>query len=541
METASSLWSELEGARAAYLDMAIDCSRLTIPTLIPDTDTETRTRHDNATPSSGLYQSLGAQGLSNWAANVLNTLFPFSQPFFRLTADETVVMQQAEQRSAKPDEALTKVDGFLATTELRALRKMDKLKVRASLFEAIKHLGCGGTSLLYVTETGIRFYGLRSIVGERDADDNVTEIVIKERLSKRYLPKVAQRMAGAMGDSNEGGSRTTHDLYTRISYNPGLGPKAVQWHQEYGDKILRGTAGFSSLEKNPWIPLRLNKVSGSFYGTGLVEGLLGDLNTYNQLSKAIAQAGLGAAKTIFLVDPYGSTRVDALSWTPNFGFCPGKKEDVEALTVGKQSDYQTAMTIMQGIERRLNFSFLMTQAIQRDAERQTAEEWRIMAAMLDESQGGLYTLLSDELQLPLIRRILHMMMTSGEIIDIPDGVVEPQVTTGADAIGRGSDKQRLVSFFSFIQGAYGPDAVKEYTNPLEGIRRGAAAEGVLQEGLILTDEDLQARANQNQQLQLAGTLAQQGANVIPPPPTPTGAPAATAPAGAAGSNVTAAP
>jgi hypothetical protein len=541
METASSLWSELEGARAAYLDMAIECSRLTIPTLIPDTDVETQARHSDARPSRHLYQSLGSRGLSNFAAQALNTLFPFDQPFYRLTMDEALVRAQAEARGVKPDQAVSKIDGFLASAEIAGLRKFDKLKARASLFEALKHLGCGGTGLLYATNAGIRFYGLRSIVGERDADDNVTEIVIRERLSKRYLPKVAQRMASAMGESEERGSKTTHDLYTRIRYSPGKGPKAVQWHQEYGDKILGGTAGFSSLEKSPWIPLRLNKVSGSFYGTGIVEELLGDLTTYNNLSKAMVQAGLGAAKTIFLVDPNGTTRVDACNRANNFDFVPGKEEDVKALTVGKQADYQTGMTMMQGIERRLNFSFLMTQAIQRDAERQTAEEWRIMAAMLDESQGGLYTLLSDELQLPLIRRILHLMMVNGELQDIPDEVVEPQITAGASAIGRGSDKQRLVSFYQFVQGAYGPEAPSQYTNPLEGIRRAAAAEGVVQEGLLLTEEDLQAKTNQNQQLQLASTLAQQGANVIPPPPTPTGSPAPGTPAGTAGSSVTAAP
>ena len=517
--------------------MAVDCSRLTIPSLIPDTDIERGTRHDDANPSRHLYQSLGSRGLSNVAAKLLVALFPPSQPFFRLTMDQAVVTEQAEARGMKPEEAISEIDGFLATTELGILRKLDKMKARASLFEAMKHLACGGTGLLYVKETGIRFYGLRCIVGERDADDNITEIVIRERLSARYLPKVAQRMAAKLTGDSERESKTTHDLYTRIIYDPSKGSKAVQWHQEYNDTVLSGTAGFASLDKSPWIPLRLNKVSGSFYGTGLVEELLGDLTSYNNLSKAVTQAGLGAAKTVFLVNPNGVTRVDALNRANNFDFVSGDPNDVQALNVGKQADYQTAMTLMQGIERRLNFAFLVTQAIQRDAERVTAEELKIMVTMLEESFGGVYTLLSDELQLPLIRRTLHMMTVGGELQAIPDNVVEPQVTTGADAIGRGSDKQRLVQFFSFAQGAYGPDAVKEYTNPLEALRRAAAAEGVVTEGLLLTSEELQNKTNQNQQLQLAGTLAQQGANVIPPPPTPTGQP----PSGGSGQPVIAAP
>jgi len=500
--------------------MAVACSRLTIPTLIPTTDIDKRTRVDESRPSRHLYQSIGSRGLSNVSAKLLNALFPYSQPFFRLTMDQAAIEEQAQQRG-NPEGIITQVDGFLATTELSILRKLDKMKARASLFEAMKHLACGGTGLLYVKDTGIRFYGLRSIVGDRDADDNLTDIVVKERLSQRYLPKVAQRIAAGLSGTAASESTESHDLYTHIKYDPDGGDKAVTWHQEYNDQVLSGTAGFSSFDKSPWIALRLNKVSGSFYGTGLVEELLGDLTSYNELSKAITQAGLGSAKTIFLVNPNGVTRADALNRANNFDFVPGDENDVKALNVGKQSDYQTALTLMQGIERRLNFAFLVTQAIQRDAERVTAEELKIMVNMLEESFGGVYTLLSDELQLPLIRRVMHMMKVGGELIQIPDGLVEPQITAGADAIGRGSDKQRLVSFFSFAQSAYGPDAVAKYTNPLEGLRRAAAAEGVATKDLLLTDKDLQARSNQEQQLQLAGQLAQQGTNVTPqPPPSP---------------------
>lgn len=533
MESASTLWSQLESDRAPFLDTAIQCSKLTIPSLIPNTDVDTRQRYSEARPSRHLYQSLGSRGLSNVSSKLLNTLIPFSQPFFRLCMDQAKIDAYAQQQGGDQESVYTQIDSYLATQEIGMLRKIDKLKVRASMFEAMKHLACGGTGLLYVKESGLRFYGLRQIVGERDADDNIKLIIIRERLSERYLPKVAQRLVPkAAGSDSDRSTQDSHDLYTIIEYDPDdESGKQVQWHQEYNDKMLRGTAGFSTLDKSPWIPLRLNKVSGSFYGTGLVEELLGDLTSYNQLSKAITQAGLGAAKTVWLVNPNGVTRADALNRAENFSFVPGDEADVKALTVGKQSDYQTGFSVMQGIERRLNFAFLNTQAIQREAERVTSEEIKTMVGMLEESFGGIYTMLSDELQLPLIRRIMFMMKQSGELQSIPDGLVEPQIVAGADAIGRGSDKQRLVSFFSFIQGAFGPDAVIEYTNPLEGIRRAAAAEGVATKDLLVSQKDLDARKKQNEQLQLAGQLAQNGTNVTPQPQPPT-APGPPAPTGA---------
>ena len=430
--------------------------------------------------------------------------------------DKAAVEREGQERG-NPKGVLTDVDSFLAQTELLILRKINQLKVRASLLEALKHVCCGGTGLMYVGTSGLRFYGLRSIVGDRDADDNLIEIIIKRRLSERYLPKAAQRIS-RRSSSSDNGIVETHDLYTYIQYDPKRTDQAVRWHQEYNDNVLPGSAGFSSMENSPWIPIRFNKVSGSFYGTGLVEELEGDLTSYNQFSKAIVQAGLGAAKTLFLVNPNGVTRPDALNAANNFDFVSGDPKDVAALTVDKQGDYQTAFTVMQAIERRLNFSFLVTQAIQREAERVTAEELKIMVNMLEESFGGVYTLLSDELQLPLIRRIMHMMKVSGELIEIPRGLVEPQITAGADAIGRGSDKQRLGAFFGFVQSAYGPDALAKYTNPLEGIRRAAAADGVATKNLVVSDEQLKAQSGQEQQLQLASQLAQSGANVAVPPP-----------------------
>jgi hypothetical protein len=442
--------------------------------------------------------------------------------------DQSKVEEYANQQGGDMEGIVTQVDNFLASTEISILRKINKLRVRATLVEAMKHLICGGTGLLYITERGLRFYGLRSIVGERDRDDNIKKIIIRERLGKSYLPQAAQRRL-APSASGERESDEDYDLYTMINYDPNGGDKGVTWHQEFNEAPLRGTTGFSSLDKSPWIPLRLNKVSGSFYGTGLIEELLGDLTTYNQLSKAITQAGVGSSKTIFLVNPNGVTRVDALNKANNFDFVSGDENDVKALTVGKQSDYQTAVSAMQAIERRLNYSFLNAQAVQRDAERVTSEEIKMMVTMLEETYAGVYTVLSDELQLPLIRRIMHMMKVGGELQEIPDGLVEPQVTAGADAIGRGSDKQRLVSFFSFVQGAYGPQAATEFTNPIEGIRRAAAAEGIATKGLLVSEKDLEDRKRQGQQLQLAGELAKNQTNVIPQPPA---APAGAAPAGA---------
>ena len=50
----------------------------------------------------------------------------------------------------------------------------------------------------------------------------------------------------------------------------------------------------------------------------------------------------------------------------------------------------------------MSYAFLLNTAIQRDAERVTAQEIRYMAQQLETAMGGIYSLLSQEFQLPLV-------------------------------------------------------------------------------------------------------------------------------------------
>ena len=145
---------------------------------------------------------------------------------------------------------------------------------------------------------------------------------------------------------------------------------------------------------------------------------------------------------MFLVNPNGVTRADSLARAENGAIVAGNAADVEALQVGKAADMSVALQTIQLLERRISFTFLMNESVQRDAERVTAEEIRLMAEQLESGLAGVYSMLSQELQLPLIKRVLFLMEQAGEIPPIPVDLVNPQITTGLEAIGRGNDKQR---------------------------------------------------------------------------------------------------
>ena len=131
---------------------------------------------------------------------------------------------------------------------------------------------------------------------------------------------------------------------------------------------------------------------------------------------------------MFLVNPNGVTRADALARAENGAIVAGNAADVEALQVGKGADMSVALQTVQLPERRINYTYLTNESVQRDAERVTAEEIRLMAESLEAGLAGAYSMLSQELQLPLIKRILFIMQQAGEIPPIPVDLVNPQIT-----------------------------------------------------------------------------------------------------------------
>ena len=116
------------------------------------------------------------------------------------------------------------------------------------------------------------------------------------------------------------------------------------------------------------------------------------------------------------------------------------------LQTEKQYDLQIVERSIGRLEERMSYAFLLHTAIQRDAERVTAQEIRYMAEQLETSMGGIYSLLSQEFQLPLVQVLMKRMSQSNEIPQLPKDSVAPTIITGIEALGRGNDLQKLREF-----------------------------------------------------------------------------------------------
>ena len=204
--TAAARYQRLVTSRDAYLQRARDCSKVTIPTLIPDAGE--KDRGTLKTP----YQSLGARGVNYLASKLLITLFPPNSAFFKLEIDDLVL-----RATEGGPEIKAEFDSALVNVEHAVMTAMETANGRASMHEAFKHLLVGGNVLLYVAEEGFRVIHLNRYALCRDPMGHVIEIVVEEEVYPEVLPADFLEAANADDDDSEGySSQKTLKLYTHI-------------------------------------------------------------------------------------------------------------------------------------------------------------------------------------------------------------------------------------------------------------------------------------------------------------------------------------
>ena len=503
MSKAAARYSALEPEKSTYLDRAIECSKYTLPTLITDNDRSTGKNF--YTKIQTTYQGLGARGVNNLASKLLIALLPPNQAFFRLSVDDMKLQKELDNYK----ELQSQFDQQLALMERSVMRDIEESGDRTALFEALKHLIIGGNALLYVAENGTRVYPLKSFVVNRDPEGNILEVVVREEVDPDLLPDgtAPKTVDGKFADKSV-------FLYTYVQWD--YEKNKCNWYQEaYGKQV--GKKGSVPIEKSPWIPLRMFRVAHESYGRGYVEELLGDLKSLEYLSKAIVEGSAAAAKIIFLCNPNGTTRPDALARASNGSIVAGNPNDVAPLQMQKQADLTVALNTIARIEQRLSFSFLLNSAIQAGTsgrDRVTAEEIKMVAQELEAGLGGIYSILSVELQLPLVNRKMALMERQGRLPKLPKDIVKPQITTGLDALGRGNDKIKLIEFLQTIAGTLGPEVMARYVNSRELITRLAASDGLDTYKLIKSEEQLMAE-EQQQAMMMQQQLAMQDPNNDP--------------------------
>jgi hypothetical protein len=510
-QSAASRYAKLSSDRTIFLDTARDCAALSVPYLL----TPTGVVNGQKLPTP--WQSMGAKGVNVMASKLMLSLFPVNATFFKLQINDGKLSLDPSLSAAVKSE----IDLSLSKMERVVMQNIAESQDRVILHQAMKHLIVTGNALVYMGSKGVKLYPLDRFVVVRDGEGNPTEVVTVESIDRQFLPEEFQtEQARNVNDVADNTSAPSVDVtvgeneaavYTWAKLKDGQ----WRWRQEAEGKILPDSLGKAPKNTTPWLPLRFNVVDGEDYGRGRIEEYLGDLKSLEGLMQAMVEGSAAAAKVVFLVSPAATVKPSTLAKAGNGAIIQGRAEDVTAVQVSKQADFSSAYQMIQSLTQRLSEAFLILTV--RQSERTTAEEIRATQQELNEQLGGIYGNLTVELVRPYLQRKLFTLQRSKELPQLPKGIVYPTIIAGLEGIGRGQDRESLMMFLQTISQALGPEAMAQYIDPEEAVKRLAAAQGIDTLKLVKTADMRQQEQQKAQQMQMTQSLMGQAGQLAKAP------------------------
>lgn len=422
-------WDKLYGARSHLHQRWEDYAGWTLPYLYPIDEVTSTTEMQLD------YQSTGAQAVNHLSNKITSTLFAPSRPFFRIELDQD---QLAEAIASGIEEA--DVEELTAATEKKAMKQLEKVGLRTALLQTMRSLITTGNSLLFFppNKDKAQVYSLKDYVIKRDMSGCMTHLITRDTHAVATLPPELQDLVGMKGITDPLEEVTIYTGVMRVSKDVYL------VKQEIDDLfVLPGARGVYSTNTLPWIPLTWNLVRGYDYGTGLVEDYAGAFSSLSAYAESMRDLAAIATDIKGLVNPMGSTDVDSLNNSDAGTWVYGHPDDIAYLNLEKVADLQFLASAVEQTKQEIGRAFLLNSAVTRDAERVTAQEIQMQANELEESLGGVYSRLAEELQQPLARRLLDSLDGSMRDLDV-------SILTGVEALSRTSDLDQIMMMFNDI-------------------------------------------------------------------------------------------
>lgn len=504
MSEIESQYDDLQRVRDPYLDRARNAASITIPFLVPEDG------FSGSESSKTPYQSFGAHAVRTLASKLLLALLPPNTPFFRFSVNKT----KLEAEGVDVQQVGGEIDRALISLERSIMTEVEESKTRLALESAMQHLIVAGNSLLYVPRKGaVRWFRLTNYVIARDPAGKPTTVITREITDKRTLSPDIQLLLENVRQVEPQKNKNDVNIFTRAALQTN-GKWLIQ--QEIGGEIIAKLSHEVKPEHNPFIPLRFNSLDSEDYGRGLVEEYFGTINTIESLARLLNEGAIAMATTKIVIDKASSIRPSVLARTGNLGIISGNvqggiAQDVGIIELQKQRDFSFVAQYLDTLKREISDAFLVYQA--RQAERVTAEEVRQVAQELEAVLGGVYSILANEFQLPLLKLLMERMTKAGdlpaEFASLPRDLITPMITAGLDALGRNSDFNKLIQ----LQQVMTPQEA-QYLNAEELLKRKLAYLGIPNEGLTKSQQQQQAEqqaAQQQQQQEQIMRLAEKAA------------------------------
>jgi hypothetical protein len=491
-------YHQLTAKRQFYLDEAEQSALLTIPHICPD-NTDVLNRQNEPVILPKPYQSLGARGVRNLTSKLVQALLPVTGSFYRwqINAEILAEIDEAEDATEERD-VKTQLQKKLAARERAGMREIEVQGIRAKADQGIRQIIVNGNSLLYLPPSGgMRVFHLNSYVTRRDFMGDLVELVVAEVLDRKTAPANIQAIIAAEDaptgkpEEEEDRGRVPDKAVHVFTHVVRTTKNSYKVRQEALGKIVEGSKHTFSADDLPWLALRFVAIDGEDYGRGYVEEFRGSLTVLEDLTKALKIAALNAAKVTPVINPNSTITPRKFLKAKNGEPLVGLPDDVLMLQQNKQADMAVAKAERDSLTQELAAAFLMNSSFQRDAERVTAEEIRLLAEELEQSLGGVYSMLTLDFQLKLALRVDNTLVKRGALPPLPKDSVQPTIVTGLAAIGRGQDLQRLQEGLGLVAGM--AEVVPELPARLDAdnlLERIFIGVGVDTDGLFKSDDQM---------------------------------------------------
>lgn len=488
-DTGKSRWLELDNSRSTFLTKCERLSLLTIPSVCPPMD-----YNDKSDTLSYDYQSFGATSTNFLQNKLMLTLFAPSRPFFRLEVDKN--LQQLLE--ANTGGALTKqvLEDQLSIAERLSVKKLDAMNLRSKLSQVITNLIVVGNCLFELNDKKSRVYNIRKWVCKRDVYGDVIELLIKETLPFEQLSEDIQNEPSVLKLNKN--KKSTVELIKWIKKNQKGEFNETQWVEDI--KLPKKYDGKYNEDTLPYIVLTWTLPDGCDYGIGHVEKVAGTLEQLSILERARVNSAVLASEFRWFVSPSGVTQVEDLEESENGAVISGSPNDVNIISSGTTTALPAIDTQITSIKTELGRFFLLAEV--RNAERVTAEEIRLQAQQLENSLGGAYTNIANELQQPLARFLLNNIDNP---IKLDKKGMRVVIVTGLDALSRNGDIDNMNSLLSNLANVSQlPPSIQQVMNMKEVFNFYSANYGVSIKDILLSDEQIQANIQMQQRAQMNG-------------------------------------
>lgn len=505
-QSLKGLYTRLCVARDPLLTRSRRLARYILPWLLPEEGMTIGTNIANP------FSSTAARGASFHASRSLLTMFPPNTTFVALEPGPV----EADELRNLDQQGYDEVTEILHLYEEAIGKEFERRNWRQPLAYAFLLLTAGGGNCaLWFKEPekkgghrALSVLSMAEYAAAWDGNGLFTDVVVCEKLQMRSLPLELQAKVRALPEYKGCPPDREVEVYTGEVLQPD--GTFSKWQEVCGIVVDGSEKDSIPRSRAPIRPVRHAVYRNQDWGISRAEMFYGDIMSLDGMSRSLLEGGAACARVLFGVKPNCLTSADELNDKPNLAYVTANPEDIFPITADKYADLQVVRAAREDLVASVAFAFGLHTAVQRDAERVTAEEIRFMAQEIEDTSAGSSATITREMQVPIVEEILADLKERGGMKALPPDI-QPRVVTGVEALGKNHDLNRLLSAFQTLgQMNLPPESLIENFDDTELVRRAMDAAGVRVRGLVLPRAEVKAarqeKANAvtNQKLGAAG-------------------------------------